>query len=46
MQERIEQIIEDENLRKKLVAKGYARVKKYDWAKCAKQTFEIYNSIF
>ncbi len=45
MQERIEQIIKDKNLRKELVKKGYEQIKKYNWLRCAEQTIEIYKLI-
>ena len=45
MQEKIERIIKDENLREELVNKGYEQIKKYNWTRCAKETLEIYKSI-
>lgn len=41
---KIKFVLSDENLRKDLVKKGLAQVKKYSWVKMAKQTWEIYQS--
>jgi len=38
-------ILEDENLRKKLISRGYERIKKYSWKNMARNTREVYNSI-
>lgn len=35
----------DPNLRKELIKKGFAQVKKYSWAKMANQTWEIYQNV-
>ncbi len=43
MATRIKQVLDDENLRKALVQKGFVRVKKYSWAKMAEQTLGVYN---
>lgn len=45
MQEKIEQVVNNENLRNELVAKGKEWVKKYSWWECAKKTRDIYNSV-
>lgn len=41
---KIKKISSDENLRKDLIKKGLAQVKKYSWVKMAKQTWEIYQN--
>lgn len=41
---RIEQIISDASLRRRLSEKGYLQVKKYSWDKMVKETIAIYNS--
>ncbi|MCX6763506.1 MAG: glycosyltransferase family 1 protein [Candidatus Moranbacteria bacterium] len=38
-------ILNNENLRKELTARGYEQIKKYSWKKMAKQTLEIYQQI-
>ncbi len=42
MAEAILKVAEDEKLRKELIAKGHAQVKKYSWEKMAKETLGIY----
>ena len=39
--QKIEEILSDENLRKKLISKGLERVKKFSWQKCAQETLEV-----
>ncbi|MFH1288993.1 MAG: glycosyltransferase family 1 protein, partial [bacterium] len=45
MQNKIEKIIDDENLRRDLVKRGYEQAKKYNWWECASKTLEVYNKI-
>lgn len=42
MAEKIADVLNDESLRTSLIKNGYTRIKKYSWAKTAKQTHEIY----
>ncbi len=42
---KIKSVLSDDSLRKDLVKKGLAQVKKYSWAKMAKQTWEIYQNV-
>lgn len=42
MSEKIGQVLQDGNLRKKLIKKGYQRVKDFSWTKTAMQTALIY----
>lgn len=42
MAEKIEQVLDDESLRKKLVAAGRQRLQRYSWIKTASQTHAIY----
>lgn len=42
---KIKLIINDQKLRQILIAKGHLQVKKYSWAKMAKQTWEIYQNV-
>ncbi len=42
IENKLKQIIDDENLRKDLVKTGLDYIKKYNWDKCAQQTFELY----
>lgn len=39
---KIRQVIEDKTLRQKLIAAGYAQVKKYSWTKMAAETNAVY----
>jgi len=41
---KITEIIENKQLRNELIAKGKKQVKKYSWAKMAKQTWQIYQN--
>lgn len=43
MAEKIKKALLDENLRKKLVEKGFEQVKKYSWQKMAEKTLELYS---
>jgi len=42
---KIESILEDQNLRARLLEKGKERLKRYDWESCALETIALYNSI-
>lgn len=42
---KIKSVLENEDLRKDLIKKGLAQVKKYSWAKMANQTWEIYQLV-
>ncbi len=37
--------LNNKELRDKLIKKGYKRIKKFSWQKCAQETLEIYKSI-
>jgi glycosyltransferase involved in cell wall biosynthesis len=41
----IDEILENRDLRKNLVERGYERIGKYSWKKMAKQTLVVYNNI-
>jgi len=41
----IEKVLENIDIRKKLIAAGQQQIKKYSWQKMARETLEIYNSI-
>ncbi len=43
MAEKIKKALTDENLRKKLIEKGFEQVKKYSWRKMAEETLELYS---
>ncbi|MDZ7744489.1 MAG: glycosyltransferase family 1 protein [Candidatus Saccharibacteria bacterium] len=45
MAEKIAEVIEDTGLRKSLISKGYAQVKKYSWKRMAEQTLAVYKSV-
>ncbi len=42
MKKQIERILDDYNLRERLIRAGQGQVKKYSWWECAHQTLEIY----
>lgn len=42
MAEKIAQVLDDQKLRKNLIAKGLQRYKKFSWKKMAQQTLEVY----
>ncbi len=42
MASKINEVLSDDALRAKLASNGYAQVKKYSWAKTAKQTLAVY----
>lgn len=42
---KIKSVLEDDNIKNNLIKKGFSRVKKYSWAKMAKETWGIYQSI-
>ncbi|MFH1187759.1 MAG: glycosyltransferase family 1 protein [bacterium] len=41
LEEKILSIIENQDLREELIQKGFERVKKYDWQRCAEEYLEI-----
>jgi glycosyltransferase involved in cell wall biosynthesis len=41
----IEKVLDDAEIRGKLVAKGYVQVKKYSWRKMAADTLAIYQGV-
>jgi glycosyltransferase involved in cell wall biosynthesis len=41
----IKKVINDETLRKKLIATGHKQTEKYSWSKMAKQTLDVYEAI-
>lgn len=43
--EKISTVLEDESLRKDLIAKGYEQIKKYSWKKMAQETHAIYEKV-
>jgi glycosyltransferase involved in cell wall biosynthesis len=43
MAKRIAEVLDDDNLRRELVAKGRTQVAKYSWQRMAKQTLAVYN---
>ena len=46
MAEKIHQVLSNDDLRKKLVEKGFERIKKYSWEKMAREIKEIYDGTF
>jgi glycosyltransferase involved in cell wall biosynthesis len=42
---KIDEVLSNPDLRKKLVEKGKIQVKKYSWKRMAEQTLEIYNKV-
>ena len=43
--ESIKRILSDERLRSSIINKGFQRLKKFSWDKCAAETFEVYKKI-
>jgi glycosyltransferase involved in cell wall biosynthesis len=43
MAEKIKKVLTDENLRKKLIEKGFEQIKKYSWQKMTEETLELYS---
>lgn len=39
------ELIHNQDLRDSLIKRGYNRIKKFSWQKCAQETLEIYNSV-
>ncbi len=44
MRRAMKAVFQDEALRERLIASGTARVARYDWATCAKQTYALYHA--
>ena len=45
MAAKIESVLNNEMLRKEMIAKGLQKVKEYSWEKCAKETLQIYKEV-
>jgi len=45
LMEAMQKILTNEKLRELLVMKGFERVKRYSWKRCAKQTLEVFNML-
>lgn len=45
IQETLKDLMEDEDLRKQLIKKGFEQSKKFSWEKCAKETIEVYRKV-
>ncbi len=45
MAAKIAEVIDDDKLRQKLVAKGYAQTKKFSWKRMADETLEVYEAV-
>lgn len=45
MAKKISLVLQDKNLRKDLIEKGYKQAAKYSWRRMAEQTLEVYNSV-
>ncbi|MDD2753592.1 MAG: glycosyltransferase family 1 protein [Candidatus Portnoybacteria bacterium] len=43
--QKINEVLTDENLRQKLIAQGFERIKKYSWRKMAEETAGVYSNI-
>ncbi len=39
------EVLSNEELREKMIIKGYEQVKKFSWAKCAKETLEVFEKL-
>jgi glycosyltransferase involved in cell wall biosynthesis len=45
LSEALQKILINKSLREKLIKKGYDRVKKFSWEKCARKTLAVYKSV-
>jgi glycosyltransferase involved in cell wall biosynthesis len=45
MAEKISRVLDDETLRKTMIAKGLEKVKEYSWKKCAEETLQVYKEV-
>ncbi len=45
MAEKIETVLNNEMLRRKMIAKGLEKVKGYSWEKCAEETLQVYREV-
>ncbi len=45
MADKIKQVLGNEKLRQELIQKGFERIKKFSWEKCAKETLEALKSV-
>ena len=45
MAEKIGRVLQDELLRKTMIAKGLDKVKEYSWEKCAAETLQVYREV-
>ncbi len=45
MAAKIHNVLEDEFLQKKMVARGLEKIKEYSWDKCAKETLQVYEEV-
>ena len=45
MVEKIEQMLDDRQLRETLIEKGFKRVKFFSWEEAAKQTLKVYQEV-
>jgi len=45
MQYSLEKLFLDSNIRDSLITRGFERIKKYSWKKCAGETIEIYRKV-
>lgn len=45
MAEKIGRVLQDETLRKTMIAKGLEKVKEYSWEKCAAETLQVYREV-
>lgn len=41
----MKEIVENQKLREQLTMKGFERVKRFSWERCARQTLEVFNSL-
>jgi len=45
MAEKINQVLDDEKLRRDLIAKGFEQIKKYSWKEMGEETLKVYSAI-
>lgn len=45
IKEKLEQVVNDNDLRGEMIKKGFEQVKKFSWKKCAKETADVYERL-
>ncbi len=46
IENKLRQVMEDEQKRKRMIKRGFVQAKKFSWKKCAEETFKIYKQLY